>query len=53
MRLIKERERQTIEQYSPDVDMSDRHIPENENQGISDLKMMDTETFFFWYLALS
>jgi len=53
VRLIRETERQAIERFSPDTDMSEWHIHESKNQGISDLKMLDPEAFFYWCLALS
>lgn len=53
VRLIKETERQAIERFSLQTNMSDWHIPEINNQGISDLKMLDPEAFFYWYLGLS
>lgn len=53
VRLIRENERQVIERFSLDTDMSDWHISESKNQGINDLKMLDPEAFYYWFLALN
>ncbi|NLX83503.1 MAG: nucleotidyl transferase AbiEii/AbiGii toxin family protein [Clostridiales bacterium] len=53
VRLIRATDRQAIERFSPDTDMSEWHIPESKNQGISDLKMLDPEAYFYWCLALA